>query len=302
MKNHLYFFMLLSLIGSTSIHAQEKFVYGDETAFQTISFKPCRLKDSLHMGNSNITVKYHMKRKINDNEFRWCTLKLMICDSMSSQIDLHDYANSLIMTDFNNGKTEIDKRLIEMGMENGDASSNLFLQMVRDDKRQTLQVTSGDMQLIDRTKMYEEPIPPINWNITDTTHCICGYGCIMATTRFRGRTWNAWFTVKIPIGLGPWKLWGLPGLILKAEDESGEYGFECIELSAEKYPVFVYDYPDKQILSRQQYIKYEKNSYMQPYELFANGEDVIVWKKNADGSVNKIKESWTVPYYPIELE
>lgn len=86
-------------------------------------------------------------------------------------------------------------------------------------------------------------------------------------------------------------------MILKAEDESGEYGFECIELSAEKYPVFVYDYPDKQILSRQQYIKYEKNSYMQPYELFANGEDVIVWKKNADGSVNKIKNLGRFPIF-----
>jgi hypothetical protein len=40
--------------------------------------------------------------------------------------------------------------------------------------------------------------------------------CKKATTNFRGRYWEAWYTEEIPIGQGPWKLCGLPGMILKA--------------------------------------------------------------------------------------
>ena len=36
----------------------------------------------------------------------------------------------------------------------------------------------------------------------------------MATTHFRGREWKVWFSEEIPLSLGPWKLGGLPGLIL----------------------------------------------------------------------------------------
>ena len=38
----------------------------------------------------------------------------------------------------------------------------------------------------------------------------------MATTHFRGRDWKVWFSEEIPLPLGPWKLGGLPGLILAA--------------------------------------------------------------------------------------
>ncbi|MCM1218335.1 MAG: GLPGLI family protein [Lachnospiraceae bacterium] len=302
MKIKLYLILLLSLLGWCNIQAQDKIVFGDESAFQRVSFMPCRIKDSLLIGNSNISVKYRLTRKINDNTYGWCFLKLTISNSISCQLDLHDYANSLIMSDVYKGRNDIDERLIEMGMNNGDASSNLFLQIVRNDSLHTLQVSCSDMQITDRTRMYEEPIPEMNWCVTNKIDSICGYTCTLATAQFRGRTWSGWFTTEIPVSLGPWKLSGLPGLILKAADESGVYEFECVELSAEKVPVYVYDYPNKQIISRREYLKYEKNSYVHPYELLAGGENVVIWKKGTDGSVSEVKESWVIPYNPIELE
>src|SRR5690606_19858901 len=64
---------------------------------------------------------------------------------------------------------------------------------------------------------------PINWNITQETKIIAGYKCIKATTNFRGRDWTAWFTPDIPVPVGPWKLRGLPGLIIEAVDSSNTY-------------------------------------------------------------------------------
>ena len=74
--------------------------------------------------------------------------------------------------------------------------------------------------------VYEEPIAEWSWNIVaDSTKTVLGYECIMATTDYHGRKWIAWFTPEIPVQNGPWKLDGLPGLILEAAAEGGQYSF-----------------------------------------------------------------------------
>ena len=62
-----------------------------------------------------------------------------------------------------------------------------------------------------------EDISIPDWTIyEDSTLTVLGMECKKATTNFRGRYWEAWYTEEIPIGQGPWKLCGLPGMILKA--------------------------------------------------------------------------------------
>lgn len=76
----------------------------------------------------------------------------------------------------------------------------------------------------------KEEIPEINWNITDGTKEIGNYNVQKATGQFRGRHYTAWFTRKIPLPYGPWKLHGLPGLILQAYDESGNIYFSATKI------------------------------------------------------------------------
>ena len=38
--------------------------------------------------------------------------------------------------------------------------------------------------------------------------------------------WEVYFTTDIPINKGPWKLWGLPGLIVRAEDKDRYFRYE----------------------------------------------------------------------------
>ncbi len=72
---------------------------------------------------------------------------------------------------------------------------------------------------------YEEDWEKPEWEISDETKEILGYQCFKATTDYRGRRWTAWFAPEIPVQDGPWKLCGLPGLILEAIDNHREFHF-----------------------------------------------------------------------------
>lgn len=69
---------------------------------------------------------------------------------------------------------------------------------------------------------YAEPFDELVWEMkSDSIATILGYECFMAQTEYHGRRWTAWFAPEIPVKDGPWKLRGLPGLILKAVADNG---------------------------------------------------------------------------------
>lgn len=74
----------------------------------------------------------------------------------------------------------------------------------------------------------------IEWSITDKKKTILGYECQKAKGIFRGREYTAWFTSEIPVPFGPWKLFGLPGLIMEATDKD-----KMVQMKAKKI-----NYPD----------------------------------------------------------
>lgn len=69
------------------------------------------------------------------------------------------------------------------------------------------------------------------WTLNDEFKIISGYNCQKATVNFRGRTYEAWFTTEIPLPYGPWKLGGLPGLILEAYDLSKAVLFNATKVT-----------------------------------------------------------------------
>ncbi|MEG0928253.1 GLPGLI family protein [Chryseobacterium sp.] len=64
-----------------------------------------------------------------------------------------------------------------------------------------------------------------NWSILGDKQKIGEYNAQKATTEFGGRKWTAWFTTDIPFQDGPYKFYGLPGLIVKIEDADKNYSW-----------------------------------------------------------------------------
>lgn len=83
--------------------------------------------------------------------------------------------------------------------------------------------------------LVEENAPKINWKISLDTLSFSGIKCQKATATFEGKNWTAWFAPSMPFQSGPWKLNGLPGLIIEAYDEQAQVKFEFagIEKAAE---------------------------------------------------------------------
>ncbi len=73
----------------------------------------------------------------------------------------------------------------------------------------------------------EEPVPKIHWILVNGEKNIGIFRCKKALTHFRGRDYIAWYTPDIPLKYGPWKLYGLPGLILEAIDQSRQVYFQA---------------------------------------------------------------------------
>lgn len=118
-----------------------------------------------------------------------------------------------------------------------------------------------------------ENVAPQEWVISEDTLTVLGYTCQKAETTFRGRNYTAWFTLNIPINEGPWKLYGLPGVILKADDAEDVFQFQAIginQISKENIEVLT----DRKIVpsTLKQLYDYRKNRFKEvAYGFFEEG-------------------------------
>jgi len=99
-----------------------------------------------------------------------------------------------------------------------------------------------------------DPIGTLNWTIESDTAEFLNYTCQKAVLKFRGRDYEAWFAPQIPVNDGPWKFFGLPGLILKVKDTDGQFDFECIGLEHLNAP-YTINIPEKK------YFECNRNDY-----------------------------------------
>lgn len=125
---------------------------------------------------------------------------------------------------------------------------------------------------------YTEPMSDIDWNIVaDTTVTLLGYECVMAESDYHGRHWTAWFAPEIPVPFGPWKLRGLPGLILKAEAD-GDFTFTATGLENTDRAI-------TPMYLSEDYVKVDRMKALENAEYYANNAESIM---NAQGQNVKI--------------
>ncbi len=167
---------------------------------------------------------------------------------------------------------ELHNQLMTIGVEqylrNGDSSAiprhkgQLYVFKSFNDRTTTVYDTYG----LGEQGYYNEPFTEIEWSINDSTKNILGYDCIMAETDYHGRHWEAWFSPDIPLQDGPWKLCGLPGLILEATDSTGQHSFTVTGIentNQEIHPVYQ---PEK-------YDKMNRIDMLKAYAAYRKGAD-----------------------------
>jgi GLPGLI family protein len=80
-----------------------------------------------------------------------------------------------------------------------------------------------------------EPTPAIEWMLSEDTLTVGGYLCRQATATYRGVRWQVCYTEEIPSSAGPWRLRGLPGLIVEAKSEA--HTFRLAKLQPTPTPI-----------------------------------------------------------------
>lgn len=138
------------------------------------------------------------------------------------------------------------------------------------------------------------------WSITQEEIIILGYRCLKAIGSYRGRIYTAWFTYEIPMNAGPWKLGGLPGLILKAFDEKGEYIFDCTEIKQDSKVPIHFLHSLAKAKDRRDIEKWLVNLHKNYGKVLkSQGRNIVT----LDSKGNEIDGSHlSFPYNPIELE
>lgn len=142
---------------------------------------------------------------------------------------------------------------------------------------------------------YEEDMPAFEWELTDSVTNVLGYECHSAKCKFRGREWTVFYSEDIPLSDGPWKLHGLPGLIMKASDGKGHYTFKCIGIKSKAdRPITIYKVPFNNV-KRKDYYDTKHRYEVNPYAYFeaTTGGHVTVTDEAGNPTLDA--------YDPIEL-
>ncbi len=107
-------------------------------------------------------------------------------------------------------------------------NKNKMVQVYQNFNNKTVTATNAS---IGTSYLVKDAMALIPWKILNKSKKIQNIECFSAIAEYRGRVWTAWYAPSIPISSGPWKLYGLPGMILEAEDLKKLIKFECVAIT-----------------------------------------------------------------------
>ncbi|MDD7318548.1 MAG: GLPGLI family protein [Prevotella sp.] len=146
-----------------------------------------------------------------------------------------------------------------------------------------------------------EPVEEPDWQlVADTTAIIKEHPCVLATADYLGRKWYAWYAEDIPLSEGPWKLCGLPGLVLRAYDSENQYRFELSGIrNGRPGEVITYIGNKHETIDRKTLNQIYKRYFSDPVGFIVNS-DPNVKVTVTDDKGNKLDKMPGIPYNPIE--
>ncbi|MCL1662794.1 GLPGLI family protein [Elizabethkingia ursingii] len=123
-------------------------------------------------------------------------------------------------------------------------------------------------------ELYTIPIKEnLQWKILPDKDKAGEFAVQKATTNYGGRNWTAWFATEIPILDGPHVFSGLPGLIVKIEDEKKDYQFALTEIKKSGKQLF--QRGKGLVLTWAQFQKLAKDYYNDPFKEYKAGQSKL---------------------------
>ena len=167
-----------------------------------------------------------------------------------------------------------------------------------------------------------EPLPDFRWQLQKDTMTIGGYLCKKAVGNYAGREWTAWYAEELAAPYGPWKLRGLPGMVLSAEDSKGIFSFTFAGLVQKTATIREMGKSGYTEMSKDKFVKHrnktlcskryvENPRYYIPDNVYEDMGAVEMWaggpEPPAEDKVTVIATDMIVPkkvnvYQPLELK
>jgi GLPGLI family protein len=155
---------------------------------------------------------------------------------------------------------------------------------------------------------YDSPVIN-NWKLLNETKVINSIICKKAEVRYKGRDWTAWYATNIPFPYGPYKFSGLPGLIVKITDKTGDYDFELVKslassnLRGKIIPINMQHFERAKVVTKEELVRaranFRENS---KYQLESMGTVFSQDPKDNARERQKMNEIQKKGHNPIELE
>lgn len=189
--------------------------------------------------------------------------------------------DSLIINNNLNGQWEIGIN-IDKGRS---LSKQFYVSDLNDEMERSIFFTSN----VDSREffIYDE-VPKPDWKIEgNQTKIVAGYRCTKATGIFRGSKIIAYFSKDLPYSAGPYKFYGLPGLILDVRIENSNQDIwkaESVIVDDKDNIVFKPKFLSKEKISLKEYVN-KKEAYMN--KMFDKVKNAIPASVNAQITSNQ---------------
>ncbi|MGG7439317.1 GLPGLI family protein [Chryseobacterium arthrosphaerae] len=208
----------------------------------------------------------------------------------SQFMSLNSYKRDSITTDLINNRSSVAN--LNLG---NIPKTDFAFRIIKDQSKNTVEFYD---KIIRADFLYEES-PGFKWRITDQKKKMGNLNCQAALLTYAGRNYKAWFTNDIPVSDGPYKFYGLPGLIVEMEDDKKHYKFELISYKnlADEKPLWI---SERRLGGK----KIAKAEY---YKALKNSQDNIILEMSKSGfnlssdAENQVKEKLKKRNNPIEL-
>ncbi|MBA5791902.1 GLPGLI family protein [Flavobacterium sp. xlx-214] len=181
--------------------------------------------------NNEITVVYH---QFFDN-----AIKIERTSYLYANDETSLYEDDLIT---NNKKDRIENDIKQAELDRQNAGTNRYsstiIPIIKYNSfikfdRSTNKIQYMEQVVRDRWLLITDDAQQ-KWKLTQEKKVIDNIECLKATTTFRGMQWEVWYAPSLPYPYGPWKLHGLPGLIIQANDVNKRYNYNAIKIEFKK--------------------------------------------------------------------